>query len=637
MNCMSVENITKSFGEKVLFENINFGIEKGQKAALVAANGTGKTTLLNIISGKDTPDNGAVAFNKEISFEILEQDPDFLDNETIRDYLFRGDNQMLKAVVTYETVLDSYEQDPSEENLEALNDATTQMEMLKAWDYESKLKEVITKLRVPKLDQQVKTLSGGQKKRVALSRVLIAEPDFLILDEPTNHLDLDMIEWLEQFLARQNLTLLLVTHDRYFLDRICNEIIEIENQKLFRHKGNYSAYLANKAEREEQLQRETDKAKNLMRKELDWIRRMPKARGTKAKYRVDAFEGIKEKASANTDSKSMEVEVNMSRMGKKVMEIYDLQKSFGDFPIVKDFSYVFKRRERIGIVGPNGVGKSTFLNMLTGKIKPDSGKIDHGETIVFGYYTQSGIQLEEEKKVIEVVSDIAEVIEQADGSKITASQMLQKFLFPPKQQYDFVSKLSGGERRRLYLLTVLMKNPNFLILDEPTNDLDLLTLNVLEDFLLNFPGCIIIVSHDRYFMDKLTDHLFIFEGDGVITDFNGRYLDYRAYIDDKEREEQRALKEQKDKEKAQKLEAENAAAAKKSNAPKLSFKEQKEYEQLEAEIEKLETEKTEVNKKLSSGEITDHADLQELSEKVGQLIELIDEKTMRWLELSEKS
>ncbi|WP_348970589.1 ABC-F family ATP-binding cassette domain-containing protein [Chondrinema litorale] len=634
---MSVENITKSFGEKVLFENINFGIEKGQKAALVAANGTGKTTLLNIISGKDTPDNGAVAFNKEISFEILEQDPDFLDNETIRDYLFRGDNQMLKAVVTYETVLDSYEQDPSEENLEALNDATTQMEMLKAWDYESKLKEVITKLRVPKLDQQVKTLSGGQKKRVALSRVLIAEPDFLILDEPTNHLDLDMIEWLEQFLARQNLTLLLVTHDRYFLDRICNEIIEIENQKLFRHKGNYSAYLANKAEREEQLQRETDKAKNLMRKELDWIRRMPKARGTKAKYRVDAFEGIKEKASANTDSKSMEVEVNMSRMGKKVMEIYDLQKSFGDFPIVKDFSYVFKRRERIGIVGPNGVGKSTFLNMLTGKIKPDSGKIDHGETIVFGYYTQSGIQLEEEKKVIEVVSDIAEVIEQADGSKITASQMLQKFLFPPKQQYDFVSKLSGGERRRLYLLTVLMKNPNFLILDEPTNDLDLLTLNVLEDFLLNFPGCIIIVSHDRYFMDKLTDHLFIFEGDGVITDFNGRYLDYRAYIDDKEREEQRALKEQKDKEKAQKLEAENAAAAKKSNAPKLSFKEQKEYEQLEAEIEKLETEKTEVNKKLSSGEITDHADLQELSEKVGQLIELIDEKTMRWLELSEKS
>ncbi|MBT31243.1 MAG: ABC transporter [Thalassobius sp.] len=635
MNCMSVENITKSFGEKVLFENINFGIEKGQKVALVAANGTGKTTLLNIISGKDTPDTGEVAFNKEVSFEILEQDPDFLDNETIREYLFRGENPMLKAVVNYETALDDYEKDTSDENLEALNDATTQMETLKAWDYESKLKEVISKLRVPELDQKVNTLSGGQKKRVALSRVLITEPEFLILDEPTNHLDLDMIEWLEQFLGRQNLTLLLVTHDRYFLDRICNEIIEIENQKLFRHKGNYSAYLLNKAEREDQLQRETDKAKNLMRKELDWIRRMPKARGTKAKYRVDAFEGIKEKASAKTDSKSMEVEVNMSRMGKKVMEIDDLQKSFGDFPIVKDFSYVFKRRERIGIVGPNGVGKSTFLNMLTGKIKPDSGKIDHGETIVFGYYTQAGIQLEEEKKVIDVVSDIAEVIEQADGSKITASQMLQKFLFPPKQQYDFVSKLSGGERRRLYLLTVLMKNPNFLILDEPTNDLDLLTLNVLEDFLLNFPGCLIIVSHDRYFMDKLTDHLFVFEGNGLITDFNGRYLDYRAYIDEKEREEQRALKEQKEKEKVQKQEAEKAATQK-ANAPKLSYKEQKEYEQLEKEIEKLEGEKEAVNQKMNSGEVTDHTELQELSEKVGQLMELIDEKTMRWLELSEK-
>ena len=635
MNCLSVENITKSFGEKVLFENLNFGIEKGQKVALVAANGTGKTTLLNIISGKDTADTGQVAFNKEISFEILEQDPDFKDNETIKGYLFRGDNAMLKAVVDYETVLDLYESDPSEKNLDALNDATTQMELLKAWDYESKLKEVISKLRVPKLDQEVKTLSGGQKKRVALSRVLIAEPDFLILDEPTNHLDLDMIEWLEQFLAKQNLTLLLVTHDRYFLDRICNEIVEIENQQLYRHKGNYSSYLLNKSEREEQFQKETDKAKNLMRKELDWIRRMPKARGTKAKYRVDAFEGLKEKAAGKAENKAMEVGVNMSRMGKKVMEIYDLQKSFDKFPIVKDFSYVFKRQERIGIVGPNGVGKSTFLNMLTGKIKPDDGKIDHGETIVFGYYTQAGIQLADDKKVIEVVTEIAEIIEQADGSKITASQMLQKFLFPPKQQYDFVSKLSGGERRRLYLLTVLMKNPNFLILDEPTNDLDLLTLNVLEDFLLNFPGCLIIVSHDRYFMDKLTDHLFVFEGNGVITDFNGRYLDYRAYIDEKEREEQRNIKEQKEKEKSKKQEDE-IAAKQKSSIVKLSYKEQKEYEQLEGEIEKLEAQKEEINNQLSSGKITDHQELQELSEKVSQIIELIDEKTMRWLELSER-
>ncbi|MEM1135490.1 MAG: ABC-F family ATP-binding cassette domain-containing protein [Bacteroidota bacterium] len=633
MNCLSVENLTKSFGEKVLFENISFGIEKGQKVALVAANGTGKTTLLNIISGKEGVDNGKVAFNKEISFDILDQEPDFREEENIEDYLFRGDNVILKAVKNYETALQDYEKDPSEQQLEKLNEATTQMELHKAWDYEAKLKEVITKLRVPNLHQKVNTLSGGQKKRVALSRVLIAQPDFIILDEPTNHLDLDMIEWLEQFLIKQNLTLLLVTHDRYFLDRICDEIIEIENQELFRHKGNYSSYLIQKAEREEQFQRETDKAKNLMRKELDWIRRMPKARGTKAKYRVDAFQYLKERATANTDKASLDVEVNMSRLGKKVMEIEKLSKAYGEFVAVKDFNYVFKRRERIGVVGPNGVGKSTFLNLITGSIMPDSGKIDHGETLVFGYYTQSGIKLQEEKKVIDVVSEIAEVIEQPDGSRITASQMLQKFLFPPKQQYSYVSKLSGGEKRRLYLLTVLMKNPNFLILDEPTNDLDLLTLNVLEDFLLNFPGCLIIVSHDRYFMDKLTDHLFIFEGNGLITDFNGRYLDYRAYIEEKERQVAQKSKEQKEKQKA------NNSANQKvgTSAAKLSFKEQQEYKKLEEEIEQMEQEKETLNGELSSGKISDHEKLQKIAERISQLIEVIDEKTLRWLELSERA
>jgi len=633
MNCLSVENLTKSFGENVLFQNLNFGIEKGQKVALVAANGTGKSTLLNILTGKEAQDEGVVAFNKEITVDILDQEPDFRENDTIEDFIFRGENPMLETVKLYESALSAYENDPSDAKLELLNEATNQMERFKAWDYEVKIKEVISRLKVPDLKQKANTLSGGQKKRVALSRVLIAQPNFLILDEPTNHLDLDMIEWLEQYLIKQNLTLLLVTHDRYFLDRICDEIFEIENQQMFRHKGNYSSYLQAKAEREEQLQRETDKAKNLMRKELDWIRRMPKARGTKAKYRVDAFEGLKEKASVNTEKKSVDMATNMSRLGKKVMEIDHIYKSYGDLNIISDFEYVFKRRERIGIVGPNGVGKSTFLNLLTGKEKPDEGKIVHGETLVFGYYTQSGIQLSDNKKVIEVISDIAEVIQQPDGSRITASQMLQKFLFPPKQQHDFVAKLSGGEKRRLYLLTVLMKNPNFLILDEPTNDLDLLTLNVLEDFLLNFPGCLIIVSHDRYFMDKLTDHLFIFEGEGKITDFNGRYLDYRAYIEEKERDAQKALKAKKDQEKA----AAEKVAEKANTQNKLTYKEKKEFEALEVEIEALETQKADIEKKLSSGEITDHEELQKLSEQISQLIEVIDEKTMRWMELSEKS
>ncbi|WP_020527127.1 ABC-F family ATP-binding cassette domain-containing protein [Flexithrix dorotheae] len=628
MNYLSVDSLTKTFGEKVLFENISFGIEKGQKVALVARNGSGKTTLLKIITGQDSADTGEVVINKDISVAFLPQEPAFDNINFVMDYIFQGDNAILKAIKQYEEAIKAYESDPSDKNLDVLNSATSEVDNLNAWDFEVKVKQILDKLKISNLDQDVKLLSGGQKKRVALSRVLIEEPDFLILDEPTNHLDLDMIEWLEEYLSKQNLSLFLVTHDRYFLDRICTEIIEIEDERVYKHKGNYSYYLENKSEREQQMTKEVEKARNLMRKELEWIRRMPKARGTKAKYRVDAFDDLQEKAKGPGKKEGLQLGVNMARMGKKVMEIKGLNKSFGDLRITNDFNYIFKRKERVGIVGKNGVGKSTFLNMLTGKEKPDSGIIDHGETIVFGYYTQAGIKLEDGKRVIDVVTDIAEVIPLADGSNLTASQFLQLFLFPPKTQYSLVSTLSGGEKRRLYLLTILVKNPNFLILDEPTNDLDLLTLNVLEDFLLNFQGCLILVTHDRYFMDKLVDHLFVFEGDGEIRDFNGKYLEYRDMEDEKERLEKL---EKEEKKKAPQPKKASGSDSKK----KLSYKEQKEFEALEKEIPELELKKEELSAKMNSGEVTDHIALQEISEEIGELMEEIDEKTMRWLELSE--
>lgn len=630
MNYLSVENLSKSFGEKVLFEDISFGISKGQKVALVAKNGTGKTSLLKILTHKDQADSGAFAYHKEVRVGFLDQEPDFGAAETIIDAVLNSPSPVIQAIKLYEEAL----QDPN--NAEKMEQGLQQMDTHKAWDYELKIKQILSKLRVGDLEKRIDTLSGGQKKRVALAKVLIDEPDFLILDEPTNHLDLDMIEWLESYLSGSQLTLFMVTHDRYFLDRICNEIIEIDQKTIFRYKGNYQYYLEKRAERTQQAASEVEKAQNLMRKELDWVRRQPKARGTKAKYRLDAFEELKKKASRRVGEKEANLGVKMSRMGKKILEIEHLNKSYGDLKMVKDFSYVFQRRERIGVVGRNGVGKSTFLNLLTEKVQPDSGSIVKGETIVYGYYTQDGITLDEDKRVIEVVQEIAEEIDLGKGQKLSPAQLLERFLFDRDKQYNYVSTLSGGERRRLYLLTILVQNPNFLILDEPTNDLDLLTLNVLEEFLLEFGGCLIVVTHDRYFMDKLVDHLFVFEGEGVINDFNGKYQEYREYKHLQELAQEKEKKAGKQ-EKLQKEKEEKKAEKKASDAEqkrKLTYKEQREYESLEAEIEQLEEEKDQLTEQLNSGAL-DHEELQKVSEKLGQVMETIDTKTERWLELAE--
>ncbi|WP_299461914.1 ABC-F family ATP-binding cassette domain-containing protein [uncultured Microscilla sp.] len=626
MNYLSVENLSKSFGERVLFENISFGINKGQKVALVAKNGTGKTSLLKILTGKDGSNSGEVVFHKDVHVGFLDQNPDFGSAETIIEAVLNSNNPVIQAIKTYEEAL----QDPN--NAQKMEEGLAQMDTHKAWDYELKIKQILSKLRVDDLEKRIDTLSGGQKKRVALAKVLIDEPDFLILDEPTNHLDLDMIEWLENYLSASQLTLLMVTHDRYFLDRICTEIIELDRQTLFRFKGNYEYYLEKKAELTQQAASEVEKAQNLMRKELDWVRRQPKARGTKAKYRLDAFDELKKKANSGVYQKEANMGVKMSRMGKKILEIENLHKSYGDLKMVENFSYVFQRRERIGIVGQNGVGKSTFLNLLTGKIQPDSGEITKGETIVYGYYTQEGIKLPEDKRVIEVVQEIAEEIELDKGQKLSPAQLLERFLFDRDKQYNYVSTLSGGERRRLYLLTVLVQNPNFLILDEPTNDLDLLTLNVLEEFLADFGGCLIIVTHDRYFMDKLVDHLFVFEGEGFIRDFNGKYREYREFKHLQELEKEKEKKESK--QGKQKEEKSTKKTADDNQKRKLSYKEQREYEGLEQEIEQLEEKKDELTEKLNSGTL-DHEKLQKTSQKLGEIIDLIDSKTERWLELAE--
>ena len=619
MNYLSVENLSKSFGERVLFEDISFGISKGQKVALVAKNGTGKTSLLKILTHKDQADQGTFAYQKDVRVGFLDQNPDFGTAPTIIDAVLNSPSPVIQAIKLYEEAL----QDPN--NADKMEEALQQMDAHKAWDYELKIKQILSKLRVGELEKQIDTLSGGQKKRVALAKVLIDEPDFLILDEPTNHLDLDMIEWLENYLSGSQLTLFMVTHDRYFLDRICNEIIEIDQKTLFRYKGNYQYYLEKRAERTQQAAAEVEKAQNLMRKELDWVRRQPKARGTKAKYRLDAFEELKKKAHRKVGEQEANLGVKMSRMGKKILEIEHLHKSYGDLKMVADFSYVFQRRERIGIVGRNGVGKSE-------QITPDSGTITKGETIVYGYYTQDGIQLPEDKRVIEVVQEIAEEIDLGKGQKLSPAQLLERFLFDRDKQYNYVSTLSGGERRRLYLLTILVQNPNFLILDEPTNDLDLLTLNVLEEFLLEFGGCLIVVTHDRYFMDKLVDHLFVFEGEGVIEDFNGKYQEYREYKHLQE------LAQEKEKKAGKQEKYQQEKADKKVNDTaqkrKLTYKEQKEYENLEKEIEQLEEEKEQLTDRLNSGTL-DHEALQQVSETLGEVMDTIDTKTERWLELAE--
>ena len=614
---LQVDNLTKSFGDLVLFENISFGIAEGQRVGLIAKNGTGKTTLLNVIAGKEGYDNGNIVFRRDLRVDYLEQDPQYPEELTVLEACFHHGNSTVELIKEYERCMET-------DGHPGLDELLVRMDQEEAWEYEQKAKQILSQLKIRNFDQKVKQLSGGQLKRVALANALITEPDLLILDEPTNHLDLDMTEWLEEYLRRTNLSLLMVTHDRYFLDRVCSEIIEIDNRQLYQYKGKYSYYLEKRQERIDAKSVEIERANNLYRTELDWMRRMPQARGHKARYREDAFYELEKVAKQHIRNDNVKLEVKASYIGSKIFEADHLYKSFGDLKILDDFSYIFARYEKMGIVGNNGTGKSTFTKILMGQVQPDSGTVDIGETVRFGYYSQDGLQFDEQMKVIDVVQDIAEVIELGNGKKLTASQFLQHFLFTPETQHSYVYKLSGGERRRLYLCTVLMRNPNFLVLDEPTNDLDIITLNVLEEYLQNFKGCVIVVSHDRYFMDKVVDHLMVFNGQGDIRDFPGNYSDYRDWKDAKAQQEKEAEKPQEEK----------TARVRLNDKRKMSFKEKREFEQLEKEIAELETEKAQIEEQLCSGTLSVD-ELTEKSKRLPEVNDLIDEKTMRWLELSE--
>ncbi len=615
---LQVEELTKSYGDLTLFKGIGFGVGQGQKMALIAKNGTGKTSLLNIIAGKDTQDSGKITFKNDIKVGYLEQNPDLDNANTIQNEVFNSDDPVLSTIREYEQIVAS-------NNHESMSDIIQKMDNLKAWNYENEVKQILSKLKINNLEQVIGELSGGQKKRVGLAKVLITNPDFLILDEPTNHLDLEMIEWLEEYLGKSKITLLMVTHDRYFLDRVCNVILEMDANSIFTYKGNYSYYLEKRAERIANQNAEVSKAQKLMKTEQEWMRRMPQARGTKAKYRIDAFYELKKKAASGFREDSMDIDIKAARLGKKILELEHLNKSFGDLKILQDFSYKFQRGEKIGIIGKNGTGKSTFLNIITQNLSPDSGTIDIGETVVYGYYKQDGITINENERIIDVIKDIAETIDLGNGKVMSASQFLEYFLFPVKTQYNYVSKLSGGEKRRLYLMTVLMRNPNFLILDEPTNDLDIMTLNVLEEYLMNFKGCLIIVSHDRYFMDKVVEHLFVFEGNGVIKNFPGNYTIYRDTVAEQEQEIKKTVSPEKIKKQKPKQDRSN----------KLTYNEKRELEQLEVDLEKLNEEKAELEQAMSSGTLSND-DLMEKSKRIEQVINLLDEKEMRWLELSEK-
>jgi ATP-binding cassette subfamily F protein uup len=616
VNYLSVENISKSYGERVLFDNISFGINKDQKIAFIAKNGTGKSTILNIISNRDQADSGQIVKRKELSISFLSQEDVFDEKLSIEETIFASDNKILKIIQQYEKALEN------PDDSEAYQKAFDLMDQHNAWDFETQYKQILFKLKLEKLDQKVSLLSGGQKKRLALATILISKPDLLILDEPTNHLDLEMIEWLEAYFKKESITLFMVTHDRFFLERVCNEIIELENGQLYSYKGNYSYYLEKKEARVAAANSEIGKAKNLFKKELDWMRRQPKARTTKSKSRIDDFYEIKEKAHSRRKEHSMELEINMERLGNKIVEFHNAYKAYGDKIILDKFNYSFIRGERIGIIGKNGTGKSTFLNMLTNTDKPDAGKVITGDTVKFGYYTQKGIKIKEGQKVIEVIREFGDYIPLSKGRKISASQLLERFLFDKKKQYDQVEKLSGGERKRLYLCTVLIQNPNFLILDEPTNDLDIVTLSVLENFLLDYPGCLIVVSHDRYFMDKVVDHLFVFRGEGIIDDFPGNYSDFRSYEDSGSPELKPVDKTPK-------------TSWKKETKVQLSFNEQKEYNRLEKDIQKIEKEKKELENSFATKEYTQD-EISEVSKKIKQLGDAIDEKEMRWFELSAK-
>lgn len=630
MNLLSVNQLSKSYGTKVLFNKINFGINYGDKVALVAKNGSGKTTLFKILKGIEIADEGEVVFRKNISIAFLDQNFSLDQNQTIQQLIENADNKFVKCIKTYEEAVELSISQPGAKSDQLMDEALNQMNEMNAWEYESNLKEILSRLELNDLTQTINTLSGGQQKRVALALVLINKPDLVIMDEPTNHLDIDMIEWLEHYLQNAALSLLLVTHDRYFLDEVCSRIIELERGEIVEYKGDFEYYLTKKAEREAIKSAEIDKAKNLYKRELEWVRKMPKARTTKSKSRVDAFYEIKEKAKQKQIDKKIELSVKMERLGSKIVELIKISKSFGNKTIINPFTYTFINGEKIGVVGKNGMGKSTLLKLILKELQPDNGKVQIGDTVVFGYYSQSGILLAEDKRVIEVVKDIAEFIPLANGTSLSASALLTRFNFPPDVQYSYVSKLSGGEKRRLYLLTILVKNPNFLILDEPTNDLDIVTLQTLEEFLDEFKGCVLIVSHDRYFMDRLVDHVFAFEGDGEIKDYPGTYTEYRIW----KQEQNQLLKDDTALEVDLNLKTNKSDTKLEGNTKKLSYKIQKELEDLEKEIPDLELKKKEIENALISVN-NDFEKIQNLTTEFEKLTKQLDEKSLRWLEIQE--
>ena len=629
---LQVENLTKSFGDRLLFENISFGIDQGQRVALIAQNGTGKTTLLNLLTGREFQDSGTITYRRDIRVGCLTQDPDFQPGMTVSQACFASDNDVVKAIAHYENLIETHADDPAYSN--EIQIAMANMDRLNAWDYEVRIKQILGKLNIHNLEQPVEQLSGGQQKRLALANVLITEPDLILLDEPTNHLDLEMVEWLEDFLNHSKMTILMVTHDRYFLDNVCTDILEIDQHQLFHYKGNYSYYLEKREARIANFNAETARAKNLYRTELDWMRRQPQARGHKSRSRIDAFYEIEQRAKQRIAEKQVSLGVKSAYLGSKIFEAQYISKAFGDYKILDNFYYNFSRYEKLGIVGKNGTGKSTFLKMLLGEVAPDSGRFDIGETVKFAYYSQSGIQFNDGMKVIDAVRQIAEEVDLGGGKKMTATQFLNHFLFPPEKQHDYIDKLSGGERRRLYLCTVLMRNPNFLILDEPTNDLDIATLNVLEDYLIHFKGCVIVVSHDRFFMDKVVDHLLVFQGDCKIKDFPGNYTDYRQWKELKEEEERELKSQQTTVNRQQPSDKSDKSDSTANNKRKLTFNEKREYEQLTKDIESLESEKSELESTLASGSLNND-ELIAKSQRFQEITELLDEKELRWLELDE--
>ncbi|MFN5416149.1 MAG: ABC-F family ATP-binding cassette domain-containing protein [Flavobacteriia bacterium] len=623
MNYLSVENLTKSFGDRILFSDLTFGIDQGQKVAIVAKNGTGKTTLLRSLMNLEQIDSGRIVYRNDIRVAFMEQSENLNENHTILEAVFSDELPSIQAVKKYNIALKS-----GDEN--AINDCFQEMTDTNAWEIEVLVNQMLSVLKLDNTDLLISNLSGGQKKRVALAKVLVAEADFLILDEPTNHLDLDMIEWLEDYLSKAKSTILMVTHDRYFLEVVCDTILELDDQTIYKYKGNFSYYLEKKAERQEQLQSTIDKARNTFKKELDWIRRQPKARGTKQKARVESFQDIKKVASQRIDDSEVEIPVKMERLGSKIVELHKISKAFGEKKILNAFTYNFQRQERLGIVGNNGTGKSTFLNLLQGKEPVDAGKVVVGETVVFGYYSQELIKVDENKRVIDVIKDIAEYIPLEKGKELSAAQFLEKFLFSRDMHYNYVYKLSGGEKRRLKLMTVLMANPNFLILDEPTNDLDIFVMSVLEDYLRTFQGCLIVVSHDRYFMDKMVDHLFVFEGQAKITDIIGNYTEYRKQL-------ALNLKADRDEKNGKKPEISTEKQIKATvitDKRKLSFKEKEEFKVLEKDLEKLEQEKIVQTEILSKSDATNN-EIMEAGNRLAEIVSSIDSKTERWLELAE--